>query len=131
MGDNANQVRIQLDPVVTTLTPTQSPTTTPTITATEDIDISHCKVDIYQDCPNAAGCGSQCTYVPNWDRSGTCAWNKCNHDYTASDPGSWQSICGGIDAINVIGEGCMAQLRQGSNISVLYKEGLNGVWNTN
>ena len=88
MGDNASQVRIQLDPVVTTLTPTQSLTTTPTITATEEIDISHYKVEIYQDCPNAAGCGSQCTYVPNWDRSRTCAWNKCNHDYTASDPDS-------------------------------------------
>ena len=90
---------------------------------------------IYRDCAAAPGCGSKngisCSYLSGGiSANPTCASNACP---AVIGNGNWQSVCGGIDAIDIIGP-CKAQLAQQSNgglpFSKIFQPGFHGVWAT-
>ena len=98
-------------------------------------DVSQCSVIIYRDCPAADSCGSangkSCAYLPGGRSEATgCGSNPCS---PVVGNGNWQSICGGIDAIEVSGP-CTAQLARQSGgtspYSKIYQSGFHGIWRT-
>eukprot|EP00795_Rhopilema_esculentum_P000397 gene397-10064_t len=97
-------------------------------------DISTCSVVIYRDCQAAPACGSRngfsCSYISQGISTSACAWNPCT---PVIGNGNWQSVCGGIDAIDIKGP-CKAQLAQQSNgglpYTKIFQPGFHGVWQT-
>ena len=97
-------------------------------------DISTCSVVIYKDCQAAPACGVRngfsCSYIPQGISTSACAWNPCT---PVIGNGNWQSVCGGIDAIDIKGP-CKAQLAQQSNgglpYTKIFQPGFHGVWQT-
>lgn len=90
---------------------------------------------IYKDCQAATACGTSstgisCKYIANGISGTNCGWNPCP---AVVGNGAWQGVCGGIDAIDIIGP-CKAQLAQQSNggspYSKSYAPGFHGVWAT-
>ena len=89
---------------------------------------------IYRDCKAATACGSSsgisCAYLPYGISTTGCARNPCP---AVVGNGQWQTVCGGIDAIDIKGP-CNAQLARqtggGSPYSKIFIPGFHGVWAT-
>ena len=97
-----------------------------------ECDVTKCSAIIYRDCPDAASCGSRngydCKYIAGGIQNSGCGWNPCS---SIVGNGNWQNVCGGADAIDIIGP-CSAKLAQGSNGHSRYKKvlrpGFHGIW---
>lgn len=74
--------------------------------------------------------GVNCAYIPTGISGSGCGWSVCS---PVTGNGAWQTVCSGIDAIDVIGP-CNAQLAIDSNggrpYSKIFQPGFHGVWKT-
>ena len=92
--------------------------------------MSQCTATVYRDCPNSDHCGDGCEYLEDGIGASGCAWNACS---AVTGNGDWQSVCGGIDAVDVQG-GCSLEMARGPDganpFKTIFASGFYGVWKT-